>query len=356
MSGTSLDGIDLAYCRFSEGENGWDFELLNAETLPFPEKWAARLMAVDIQNAEVFAKTNVYFGHFLGQTVNHFQKKHQIQPEFVASHGQTIFHQPDRNFTCQIGDGESIAAYLKCPVVTNFRNKDVAAGGQGAPLVPFGEKHLFPGRRLFLNLGGFANLTIGDIAFDVGACNIILNRLACEHDPDMEFDPGGEIARSGGIHLELLYGLDSLPYYRLKPPKSLGVEWLEAELSPLLSDPRIPAADRMNTYCRHLARQVALAAQKTGARNEEIVITGGGAKNRFLMELLKKELAPLGVTVDETVSEEIADFKEAIIFGFLGLMTLLGRTNTLSSGTGARQDICGGSIHLPPGGWGVPLI
>ena len=355
MSGTSLDGIDLAHCAFTETDGNWTFELLHAETIPFDEKWYARLRCLDDQSAAAFAKTNVYFGHHLGRTVVDFCKQHKIRPQFVASHGQTIFHQPHSNFTAQIGDGETMAIYLPCPLVTNFRNKDVALGGQGAPLVPFGEKMLFPEHRLFLNLGGIANLSYDDLAFDICPCNMALNWLARLQDPAQEYDKDGTIARSGEVDLQLWDELDELEYYSVQPPKSLGAEWFQQYIIPLIGEEEIPLADRMHTYVRHITRQVQSSLAQVGARRQPIIITGGGTHNEFLMETLTQALKPLDLTPVE-LPRDVIDFKEAIIFAFLGLQTLLGRPNTLASVTGAQIDTCSGSIHLPPKGFNIPLI
>ena len=355
MSGTSLDGIDLAACTFEEGPDGWRFHLDVAETVPYDEKWYARLRCLDEQDAVAYAKTHVYFGHHLGRVVADFIARHGLQPEFVASHGQTIFHQPGKNFTAQIGDGETMASYLPCPLVTNFRNKDVAMGGQGAPLVPFGERLLFPGHRLFLNLGGIANLSFGDLAFDVCPCNMALNWLALQADEPQPYDADGRIARAGKSNPELMAALEALDYYTQRPPKSLGMEWYSHHMLPLLSNAEISVPDRMATMVIHIARQVAAAAKQVGAQGQPILITGGGAHNTTLMAVLdiilgRVEIHPVAI------SKEVIDYKEALIFAFLGLQTLLGRPNALASVTGAKMDVCGGSIHLPAGGWQKSLL
>lgn len=359
MTGTSMDGADLAYCAFWEENGHWQYELLASETVPLEESWVSRLAYLEAADARTFARTHVYLGHYFGKMIARFIQDKQLSPEFVALHGQTIFHQPEKNYTAQIGDGETIASYLACPVVTNFRNKDVAAGGQGAPLVPFGEELLFRNHRLFLNLGGFANLTAlrpgkGPIAFDIAGCNLALNWLASQLDPPLAYDAGGKVARQGTLQGELLEALNRLPYYRQPPPKSLGTEWLSAHVLPLLRQEDIPVPDRMHTYAVHLAHQLRRAIEKCSGRDEPILVTGGGVYNKFLMEQFKERLKPLGVEVTP-VSVEVSDNKEALLFAFLGLNVLLGRPNVLSSVTGATYDVLGGSIHLPAKGW-KPII
>lgn len=350
MSGTSLDGIDLAYCEFAETETGWKFELLAAETIAYDEQWYARLRCLDEQDARAYARTHVYYGHLLGRVLKDFIERNELKPNFVASHGQTIFHQPEKNFTAQIGDGETIASYLPCPLVTNFRNKDVAMGGQGAPLVPFGERHLFPDRELFLNLGGIANVSYGGQAFDVAPCNMALNWLANLLDPPQPYDRDGAAARSGQMDYELYDVLENIAYYEQKGPKTLGTEWFTAEIMPALSQSESPVEDKLKTFVLHIVSRITVAMRDVNARNLPLVVTGGGAHNGYLMEELQKSLSGLAIKVD-ALPEAVIDFKEAVIFAFMGLQTLLGRPNTLATVTGAYVDVSGGSIHLPAGGW-----
>lgn len=348
MTGTSMDGLDIVCCDFKvEGEN-YDFEVVAAEQIAFGEKWYARLVKLIEQSAEVYAKTDVYFGHWLGQQCKAFIEKNQLQPDFVASHGQTIFHQPDKNFTGQIGDGESLVSYLPCPLVSNFRNKDVALGGQGAPLVPLGEKYLFPQGQIFLNLGGFCNIALGELAFDISSCNGILNLLVQQIDPSLEYDEGGQIARAGEFQEDFLQALNALPFYQEKPPKSLGWEWVQTDLIPLVSTfNQYPIADLMHTLCVHMAEQIERAVLELNGQGKKLLATGGGRHNTFLMELIQEKLSKHEVQLDEETSTEIVDYKEAIVFAFLGLRVLTGKSSVLHSVTGANLSGLCGSIHLP---------
>lgn len=349
MTGTSLDAIDLAYCRFEEQNDSYVWVCLLAESIEIEARWRDRLMALPQQTAEIYAKTHVYLAHYLGKNIANFIHKHQLRPQFVAVHGQTIFHQPHKNFTAQIGDGETLVSYLQCPLVCNFRNKDVALGGEGAPLVPLGEKYLFPDTRLFLNLGGFANVSYGQQAFDIAPCNLVLNALLRAFNPDADYDRGGQIARAGKLLPELLAALNALPYYRQKAPKSLGSEWVEQQLFPIFAAYKPELADGLHTFCEHLAQQTAASVEQLGVQHEQLLITGGGRHHDYLMERLGHHLEPLHISIAET-SDELVDFKEAIIFAFLGLRALTGKPNTLKSVTGARQDAVCGSVHLPAGG------
>jgi len=355
MSGTSLDGIDLAFCEFKESSGKWTFDLLVGETVPMDEMWQSRLVHLDQVDARTFARTHVYWGHHLGKTVAEFIQRYELNPQYVASHGQTIFHEPERNYTTQIGDGETMVTYLSCPLVCNFRNKDVAIGGQGAPLVPFGEQVLWPEVDLFLNLGGIANLSrVGDEgevkAFDVAVANMAMNWLSRQLTPALAYDAGGNIARGGQVHSDLLHALDQLDYYKQSGPKSLGTEWFESNLLPLLQNSTLSLQDRLHTYAKHLVGQIEASVLQLKGTGGTLLVTGGGARNTFLMEILEDTLSKHGVTLVAT-TDEVIDFKEAIIFALLGLKTLLGQPNTLPAVTGGRQAVPGGSIHLPIQGW-----
>lgn len=351
MTGTSMDGLDLAYCRFYiEEEDGYRFDLLEAETVPFDAVWKSRLAYLHEQSAEVYAKTHVYFGHWLGKATQAFILRNKLKPDFVASHGQTIFHQPQKNFTAQIGDGETLVSYLDCPLVSQFRNKDVALGGQGAPLITLGEHYLFPEYKLFLNLGGISNITYGKLAYDVSPCNLVLNYLTRLIDPNLAYDPEGSLARSGNLQTDLLKALNDLPYYKQASPKSLGWEWIAESVLPLLEQHNHTYEDSLHTFVVHIAQQISLAILQSGLKNERILITGGGRHNVFLIEQIQHELLPFNIQIPEDTSHEIIDFKEAIVFAFLGLRVLTGKYSTLASVTGSTYNTLSGSIHLPATG------
>ena len=350
MSGSSMDGLDIAYCSFRFSEQQWTFELLEGSSYPFEETWKNRLLLLHEQSAEIYAKTDIYFGHWIGKKLEAFMKDTGIRPDFVASHGQTIFHQPERNFTAQIGDGETIASYLPCPLVSNFRNKDVAMGGQGAPLVPLGEKELFPEYDLWVNLGGICNMTYQYKAFDIAPCNQVLNLLTKAINPQLEFDDNGAIAASGTLKSDLLKALNDLPYYHSPPPKSLGREFVDEEIVPLLSQFPYSFEDQLHTFVFHIADQFEKALSDWEIHAPRTLITGGGGHNGFLMSKLKAIIEKRGGRLEEAPNALITDFKEAIIFAFLGLRVLLGHSSTLATVTGASKDIVGGAIHLPASG------
>lgn len=370
MSGSSLDGVDVADCYFWQSKNGqWNYVLLDVDTYPYGDEWRERLS--NITDALTFARLNIDYGHFLGLTVRRFLIENDLTPDFVVSHGHTIFHDPERHFTAQIGSGETMATYLPCPLVTDLRTRDLALGGQGAPLVPFGEKALFDDCKLFLNLGGIANLSIlpdenvsfsiiswkkedtRHLAFDVCGCNIVLNHLASIYARDLHYDPDGAIAGGGSLEPALLVLLEQESYYSLIPPKSLGREWVESRIFPLLDTQQWSVPDLLHTYCYFIAHRVGAELDRFGVRNEQIMITGGGAHNQFLMHELEGVFSARNIQILPTQTEVI-NYKEALIFAFLGMTTLLGLPNVLPDATGAsKAGICG-AIHLPQtGGYSI---
>jgi anhydro-N-acetylmuramic acid kinase len=343
MSGTSLDGIDIAACEFTLDEGKWSFEIVACHTYPYSADWAGRLRGLHNSDALAFSLTNVEFGCLLGRLTRTFMEQTGFHPDIVASHGHTIFHQPELSLTVQIGAGSAVAAETGVPVICDFRTMDVALGGQGAPLVPIGDKMLFADYDACLNLGGFANISMEyegqRIAFDICPANIILNRLASRLD--MEFDKDGEIARSGITLPELLENLNNLPYYKNNYPKSLGREWLEKEFLPMLEQEKWKTNHLLRTVCEHIAQQVNKSLPS--GIPSKILVTGGGAYNRFLIERLN---AP-GKHQWVIPVNEWVDFKEALIFAFLGILRWRGESNVLHSVTGSRIDHSGGSIYLP---------
>ncbi|MBK9076435.1 MAG: anhydro-N-acetylmuramic acid kinase [Flavobacteriales bacterium] len=341
MSGTSMDGIDLALCTFREEAGIWGHEVLLARTVPFSGSLEEQLEAAMDGKALDLARLHTHLGCAIGMACADMLREHPA--ELVASHGHTIFHRPAEGLTFQAGSGAHIAALSGVPVVCDFRTLDMALGGQGAPLVPFGERALFPGHRAFLNLGGISNLSVhrseGVVGFDICPCNQLLDGLAKE--AGARYDPDGRIAEAGHVNKELLARLNALPFYARSGPRSLGREWYVETLRPLLEGTGLPLSDRMATAVRHIAEQILRSAK--GARANEVLVTGGGAHNTALIKHLRSDPE---VRI-EVPAKELVDMKEAVIFAFLGLMRFLGRTNTLASVTGAARDTVSGALYLP---------
>ena len=337
MSGTSLDGLDIALCSVTNDA----CKLLLAETIEYPTRWQQRLSQLTDASAFEYVQADIELGHYIGQRINDFIYKNNISVDLVASHGHTVFHQPDRSITTQIGNGDAIAAETGLRVVSNFRTLDVALGGQGAPLVPIGDEILFGDYDACLNLGGIANISYRTekqrIAFDICPCNMALNYLAQKRG--MPYDRDGIIASKGELIQRLNKSLHNIDYYKQKPPKSLGKEWFTTHFLPLIDDNSISVENRLHTVCDHIAQQIATVVNK--AHINSMLVTGGGAHNKLLIAMLHKHAPLLEVTVP---NDMIINYKEAIIFALLGYLRFVEKVNTLSSVTGARCDSVGGNL------------
>jgi anhydro-N-acetylmuramic acid kinase len=341
MSGTSCDGLDIAFCRFRRIEGSWAYEIVKAETVPYDASMKSFLAGLASADAHGLAAGHVRLGRWFGERANEFLKKHKLEPELVASHGHTVFHEPEQGLTFQAGCGAALAAVAGVETACDFRTLDMALGGQGAPLVPIGDKLLFGEYAACLNLGGIANVSYDDangrrIAFDVCPANMALNELAGQLG--LPYDAEGKRAAAGNTDKELLARLNALPFYRKPPPRSLGREWYESEFRPLLASGVRSAPDALRTVTEHIAVQVAKALEGKPGR---LLVTGGGAFNRFLVERLAA-LAPVEIHVP---GDELVKFKEAMVFAFLGLLRKRGEINTLSSVTGSATDSSGGALY-----------
>ncbi len=343
MSGTSLDGLDIAYCEF-EKKKTWQYRIIYAETKKYNHSWKSKLSHAFKKGQSDLKRLDTLYGKFIGKEILKFKKKYKIQADLVASHGHTIFHQPQKKYTLQIGDGASISSVCQWSVVCDFRSGDVALGGQGAPLVPIVDKMLFSGYDLCMNLGGFANISFDNpkgtrIAFDICPVNIVLNELAAKMGK--EYDSGGKMAAKGRIHEGLLKELNALHFYKIQPPKSLGREWVEQQFLPVLNSVGISIQDKLRTVVEHIAIQISRAIKWYGTPT--LLITGGGAYNRFLL----KRIGFLTACKIVLPNDKTIQFKEAMAFAFLGVLKKRGEINILKSVTGAKRDSSGGEMYFP---------
>jgi anhydro-N-acetylmuramic acid kinase len=333
MSGTSLDGLDICFTKFEKKNTTWTFQILQAETIPYPKYWEDQLRNSISLPAQKLLELNSEYGFYLGQLVNAFIEKYQLKDiDLISSHGHTVFHQPQKKFTLQIGDGRAIKIETGLPVIYDFRTQDVLMGGNGAPLVPIGDELLFQQYDACLNLGGFSNISLKDnnkrIAFDIAPVNIILNKLVQKFN--RSFDENGELARSGTINNSLLAKLNSLDFYKDYHPKSLGIEWCQEHIFPLFKN--IETEDQLATFTEHAAVQIANAVNENNLRT--VLCTGGGTYNTFLIEKIK-EKTTAAIIIPE---KEIIDYKEALIFAFMGVLRLNNEINVLASATGSPND------------------
>lgn len=337
MSGTSLDGIDIVKCTFFQRKK-WHFHIEKAETISYTKDWVNKLQDLHKKSRKVIEKEDKNYAKHLAKEVNNFIKKHNLKVDYIASHGHTIFHQPENKKTLQIGNGSVLAYITKKITISDFRTIDVNLGGQGAPLVPIGDLYLFPEYKYCLNLGGFANISkkVGDkiIAFDVCPVNFILNYLSKKLNTD--YDKDGLIAEKGVLDTKLLSQLNSLDFYKKEGPKSLSREWVERNIL-LLIENYSPIQDCMSTFCEHIALQIG-----KNLKDGKTLITGGGSFNNYLIRRIKH----YSVSEIHIPSEEVINFKEAMIFAFLGVLRIRGEINCLSSVTGAKRDTSSGKIFI----------
>ncbi len=342
MSGTSLDGLDICLAEFTESKKGWIFEITEATTIAYPQELEERLRNAMNTSAYALMKLDVDLGRWMGERVKEFLINTNSSTALIGSHGHTVFHDPINGFSTQIGSGAHIAAIASVPCVCNFRVSDIARGGQGAPLVPIGDDLLFGEFTFCLNLGGFSNISFrraGErVAFDICPVNIILNHLSrLEGKP---FDHDGNFGQQGEVFEPILNELNELPYYEDIRPKSLGKEWFESSFLPVVNRYEIASANKFRTVYEHIAIQIAKVLSNRQIDN--VLVTGGGAKNTFLIDLLKKNTScniqiPL---------QQVVDFKEALIFGFLALLYIKGIPNCLGSATGASSNSIGGCLFF----------
>ena len=341
MSGSSLDGLDLVLTRLVSDGGRYRYSILDAVTMSYPQEWVERLSGAFLRRPEELGTLDKDYGDYLGCCVNEFVQRKGIRPDFVASHGHTIFHKPEQRYTLQVGDGGANANRCGILTVNDFRTEDVRKGGQGAPLVPIGDRLLFGDYEICLNIGGIANVSYEvegrRIAYDICIANQALNWLAQQEG--LAYDEGGRMARSGRVNGSLLEALNSHEYYRQRPPKSLGREFFEANQRRMLGSDT--SANLLATFSEHIAVQIAQAVE--GRPQGKLLATGGGALNTYLIERIQHHSKHQVIVPDRLT----VDYKEALIFALLGMLRLEGQTNVLSSVTGAPSDSCSGVIWKP---------
>ncbi|PHN00837.1 anhydro-N-acetylmuramic acid kinase [Flavilitoribacter nigricans] len=355
MSGSSLDGLDVAACEFTIATDSGSPRILSWEmgasaTLPYSESWAQRLREATQLNGLELTALHADYGKLVGELVRDFLQEHHFQPDLIASHGHTVFHYPERGFTLQIGDGAAIAAQSGITTICDFRSLDIANGGQGAPLAPLADALLLPPHDFYLNLGGIANITArthnGHVAFDICGANQILNALVAPLQ--LPYDDKGHLARGGQFIPELARQQNQLKYFKLPYPKSLDNNWVRENQTQVFEAHPESTANRLHTACLLIAGQIAQQVQQIRKRETmdegpySLLVSGGGAYNDFLIECIQTALPDVKI---ELPDDRLIAFKEAALIALMGSLRLLGRPNCLSSVTGATYDVCGGAIH-----------
>ena len=341
MSGTSLDGIDLVYVKFLKKEYSF-FEIIHAETVSYSKEWKQVLKQAIHLSSEKLFDLDVVYGKHLGSVLVNFISNYKITKiDFIASHGHTILHQPEEGITLQIGSGSEIAKITQQKVVYDFRTQDVKLGGQGAPLVPIGDELLFSKYDFCLNLGGFSNVSFKKeskrIAFDICPVNIVLNHYA--NKIGLEYDVDGNIASEGALNRPLLEKLNTLSFYNKEAPKSLGLEWVQQEIFPLIDAIEEDISSVLRTFVAHIAIQIS----KIIKDSDSVLITGGGVFNSFLIQ----EIENYSNIKIVQASDTLINYKEALIFALLGVLKVDNQINCLKSVTGAHKNHSSGVVCLP---------
>lgn len=349
MSGTSCDGLDIAACSFTIKDEKWTYKIESSIAIPYPEPLKKRLQKVTALSSVQLALFDLELGDFFGTHIKKFIDESGFNADLIAVHGHTVFHQPEHKMTLQIGNGISIMKICQLPVINNFRLLDVLYGGQGAPLVPIGDHLLFNDYDFCLNLGGISNISLfwngQRVAFDIGPNNMVVNHLT--QQINQPFDPEGTIGSKGRIIPSLLDQLNQLDYYQKPFPKSLGYEWVSREVFPLIDTISYKIEDLLYTFYEHNAHQISNTITQFSHQERfyRVLATGGGAYNTFQLDLIRKKL-PKNIRL-EPGSPLLIDFKEALVFAFLGVLRKTNRINVLKSVTGAEQDTCSGIIIDP---------
>ena len=355
MSGSSLDGLDIAYVHFHENAGTWSFDIEHADCYPYTVEWVNKLQSAIQLNALDYQLLHTEYGHFLGEQVNAFIDKYQLhyQVQFIASHGHTTFHLPQKKMTAQLGDGAAIAAETGIPVISDLRALDVALGGQGAPIVPIGDKLLFGEFSYCLNIGGIANISARSadkyVSFDICPANRVLNLLAAK--AGKVYDDGGAIAASGNVNPALLATLNNFPFYGEQYPKSLSNDFGVGVIYPLILQEESRTENALRTYTEHIALQVTAAVEQIKknispeTEPSTKLVTGGGAFNTLLIQSIREQVKQHNIEL-LVPDEKIIQYKEALVMALIGVLRWREENNVMSSVTGAIRNSVGGAIWM----------
>ena len=339
MSGTSVDGLDICYVSFDNNDPS-KYEIIDCETIDYDDNLKTKLKNVIEMDNDQIKQIDKEFGEFIGLNVLKFIKKNTLyKADLISSHGHTVFHEPKFNKTLQIGNGEIINKVTKIKTVNNFREQDIQLGGQGAPLVPIGDKLLFDDYKYCLNLGGFTNISVKDsrtiFAYDICPLNTVLNHYA--NKLGYECDLGGKLSKKGVINIDLFNELNDLDYYKKSYPKSLGLEFVIENIFPITEKYKIKEVDILATYIEHASFQI----KRNIDNGSKVLLTGGGTFNNNLIKTLNHDSKINFIVPDKT----IINYKESLIFALLGYLKINGKVNCLRSVTGASNDHSSGDIY-----------
>ncbi len=347
MSGSSLDGLDIAYVEIWDVAGQWEYTIHQAATATYTQEWVEKLRNFEHLSAREYAQLDSDLGYYMGELILDFIQKNDLTHKihFVCSHGHTSFHEPQQGYTAQIGSGANIASIVNKPTIDNLRQMDVAYGGQGAPIVPLAEKLLFSDYTLFLNIGGITNLSVhkpdGSItAYDITAANRVLNLLT--NKMGLDYDDQGQISTRGTVQQAELDQLNAQDYFSAPYPKSLANQYGTDVLFPIV-DAISEVPDALATYTEHIAMQLHESLSSHEIKNQKMLITGGGAYNRYLVERIADRLQPLGIEIEIPDAQTI-EYKEALAMALLGVLRWREEPTVLDSYSGATQPSVGGAL------------
>lgn len=346
MSGSSLDGVDLALCEFDQQENTLFWKILKSSTCSYSAEWKSRLINLPISSARDLMLADYEIGYLFGEMVWDFAKGQSV--DYIASHGHTLFHEPENKMTCQIGNGAAIAQTAGITTINDFRSSDISLGGHGAPLASIVDRDLLTDYAALVNLGGISNVSFtkkGSVfAYDVSPCNQLLNYLAAKCG--LEYDKNGEMASRGQSHQGLMDEFLKFEFYKLDHPKSLDNNALQKYFFPVLDGFDLSVMDKMSTAVELIATTLTDELQKELSSTEDVakvLLTGGGAKNKFLVERIRQLNPNQQIVVPD---ETLIDFKEALLMAYMGYLRVMGKTNVACSVTGAEKDSISGAIYI----------
>lgn len=341
MSGSSLDGIDLALVSFVLDANNdlVNWHIIDTALVPFDNKWNKRLTTYQGLSVDDYFLLESDFSLLLGEHIKKVVAHHDIKA--VGVHGHTLAHIPEKNISIQLGNGGLIASIAEVDVVTDFRIQDIGAGGQGAPIVPAVERALFPDYKYFLNLGGIVNVSNHSdhqhvTAFDIGPCNQLLNHLSSRLN--LPYDNDGAIARTGTFHPDVMEAVLRLPYFNKTGAKSLSNQWIQDSVLPMFD--KLRPADALRTAVELIATTIAQALNGPG----RVLITGGGAHNTYLIERLRKNIGDKPIVL-HLPEKQLIDFKEALLMAYMAYSRVYHKKNVFKSVTGADDDYVTGAWY-----------
>ena len=355
MSGSSLDGLDIALCRFEQDElsGKLSFDLLNTAAIPFEETMMKRLGEGASLGVRSLKKLEVDLSRYIAESVNQFLDAGAHTADYISCHGHTILHVPEDGYTVQIGQGAIISELTGLPCICDLRSSDMAVGGQGAPVAPIVEQILFSNFDFYINLGGIANVSYHSnqevISWDSVPCNQILNHYASQKD--LPYDDGGSLAGTGRVDRGLKEAWMSLPYFEKPYPKSMDNTWVRKQFLERSRSFDVTVEDALATMVdvcvSQIRRDIKDHVGATGGQHlRKCLITGGGAHNTFLVSQLSEALTHEEIEVIKP-EDDIVDYKEAILMALMGFLRIEGKSNTISSVTGARTNTIGGAVYVP---------